>query len=730
MTDANSEPPERSGPNTPDVDGLHSFTARWAREAIRTSHVPLSRSEVIKLLRTLAEDMATALRTEPFSADAGTRTALRLVENNFTGPDTLGCTIRLLVTDFLAVAGLDQSADNQAKIGHLASKLSAAYADALRERLFAEQEMMKRAVFAARDAADRLRIESEARLRAVFETSSIGIGIGDFQGRIVDTNPAMTEILGYTREQLRQMTAGQVIGKQSLQLLTEQFMLMARGVSDKFTVELEIIRADGEPAWVHLTTTLVRDADGKPAYPVAMIANESEVHLLRGSLLQVHNRDLLTGLASESKFRSQLERLLANAAPGERVALCFLDLDGFKVINDGMGRQLGDDMLKVVARTLEKVFAELEGALVARISGDGFAVLLPNPPAKVEVIRLVEAAQELLREPQYFNTDNGMAVTASVGIVDCLARETTADDLIIAAEITTHRAKTKGKAQWVFSEPAANEEYRTRFEFAAMMPGAMENGQFQVRYQPFMRLSDGCVIGVRAFPRWEHPELGIVDPDMVIEMAEETGFIVQLGQWLIDEACAQVTRWAERLELPPPIVAIALSKRSAEDPHLMTDVQTALKKYQLQPSKLHLAIPSSVLLGPHGEALESARELTNELGIRITASQVGAGDFRLADLHDLPVHAVSFGRGLSEVIGSEEDGSPMQQALSGLISLCHTAGLQVIAAQVHNSVALRRFSQMGVDIAFGDVLAPVGDPDEVELFLRSASLEGTLSTQV
>ena len=162
----------------------------------------------------------------------------------------------------------------------------------------------------------------------------------------------------------------------------------------------------------------------------------------------------------------------------------------------------------------------------------------------------------------------------------------------------------------------------------------------------------------------------------------------------------------------------------------MSDVQTALQKYQLQPSKLHLAIPSSVLLGPHGEALESARELTNELGVKITASQVGAGDFRLADLHDLPVHAVSFGRGLSEVISREEDGSPMQQALNGLISLCHASGLLVIAAQVHDSVALTRFSQMGVDVAFGDVLAPAGDPDEVELFLRSASHEGTLAIQV
>ncbi|MGH3627022.1 MAG: diguanylate cyclase domain-containing protein, partial [Sciscionella sp.] len=486
MTQQPNEPPPPSpGSAAPDDAPLRALAARWATEALRTSHVPLSRPETIELMFDIARSMAAAVTADEqaFTTNSAVHAATQLIGAHFTGAEALGCSVRLLTTDLLGCAGLPDTKSGRDRVGKLCERLAVEYTEALRERLLAEQEMIKLAVF----AAERARSETEARLTAMFNASAMGIGIADLSLRVVEANPALENILGYSATALRGHAVYDFIDPLDRPRLRALFSDLIRGNIDKFTDDSRWLNSDGEPVWIHLTVSLVRDSDGAPDYPVAMLENASEENLLRRQLHHQVIHDDLTGLANSSKFNTRLESLLANAEQGDRLALCYLDLDGFKVINDGVGKAAGDAMLRHVASTLKHVFKPVDG-LVARMAGDGFAVLISNPSSPTAVTTLIEDTLTRLGEPVYFE-DKGVAVSASVGIVEHAATDTSANYLITAAEITTHRAKLHGKAQWMLFEPGLDERDRRRFQLAAVMPGALENGEFVIRYQPVIRLA-------------------------------------------------------------------------------------------------------------------------------------------------------------------------------------------------------------------------------------------------
>lgn len=697
-------------------DPLRALAARWAAGVLRTSHLPHPREYVVELLRELVRSLADTLRSEPFDPKpAAAAAGARLVAERFTGVDTLGLSIDILSDGLAEAAGLPSTVDTMRRLSDLYGHLATAYIEKFRGQLFAEQEMIKRAVITAQQETERKRTALEARLQAVFSATTLGIGIGDLRGNVIEVNPAMRDILGYSPTELRGRSVYELIDAPDRPRLQELFRNVITGRSNGFTDDCRWLNRDGEPVWIHLTVSLVRDETGAPEYPIAMVENTTELNLLQHGIANRSTHDDLTGLANTTMLHSQLESVLARADAADHVALCFFDLDGFKVINDGLGRAIGDDVLKGVARTLQQVFADADG-IVARTAGDGFAVLVPRSPGTGRIIALVEETLEQLREPRYID-DCGVAVSASVGIVEHRATGITVHDIVTAGEIATHLAKTRGKSQWVLYEPSRDGATRERLRLAAAMPGALETGEFDIAYQPLLTLAGRDTAAVRSIVRWRQPDGTMLPAEQFLDLAEQTGLVVPMSQWVLDEVCAQAARWHGDFGTDAPALVIELPTRAAADQDLVRDVRDALHQHDLAPERLVLTLPAETLTDPHGVAADSVTVLA-ELGMRILAGGLGAGNCSLAQLRDLPLHGITVGSALCSAISEAlPDRSPFERAVADLAGLAHEVGLTVTAGGLDSTGMVNRIATLGVDDGYGVALAAPAGADAVTRWL-------------
>jgi PAS domain S-box-containing protein len=371
---------------------LSAFAERWTVVVIRTSHISLQYAEVKALLEELSGELAELLTAQPFDASPAGAIGARLVAEHFTGSDALDHTLQVIGKEFLDAVGLPFDKASYSLLTELTGALAGGYVEALRDRLFDEQEIIKQAVFRARDIAERARRASEARFRAIFNSSAVGIAIIDFSGQLELINPVLGEILGYPAEELLQRNISELLTGDDAPKVLTAFEAITSGEQNRFVGNVNFTGHDDEPRWTLLSLSLVREETGAPDYAVAVVEDISDLHLLRENQLRQSLVDKLTGLPNHTQFMSTLDSTLAKAIPGERAALCYVDLDGFKIVNDGIGRATGDEVLKRVGNTLKTVFAEQE-AVVARIGGDGFAVLVTGTKRSFEVSQLITDAR-------------------------------------------------------------------------------------------------------------------------------------------------------------------------------------------------------------------------------------------------------------------------------------------------------------------------------------------------
>lgn len=694
------------GPAESERDSRTDLARRWAGVALTSSHVALSRADVEAFLLDVTDALVDVLRAEPFDPRPATESGAALVSINLTGDTALDGTIRLLGSDLLGAAGIPFDRPWQERVIQLTGALSAGYVAALRDRLFDEQEMIKKAVFRARDVAEQARRSTEARWQAVFQSTAAGIGITDLEGVLQSVNPALCEILGRSEDELLGQSLSAGISPFHVRQVLAAFDHVARGEHDKFVGDVSFLGKDGEPVWTSLSLSLVRDIAEKPEYAVAVVENISDLHLLRENQLSLMVEDQLTGLPNRRAFMSQLDSALQHAEPDEHIALCYVDLDGFKIINDGVDHDTGDQMLKRVAGVLRTAFWE-PSTMVARIGGDGFAVLLTGSPDRFGISERITAALDELAEPTYTDEDTGIAVSASVGIVEREATGLTSAELIRAAEITVHRAKLNGKAQWELFDPDLDAEYRAQFQLGAAIPGALESGQFQLAYQPVHHLADGSLAGLRALLQWHHPRRGLLRPADFLDMAEETGFIVPMGRWMLDQACRQVAAWAEEFGDAAPPVAVNLSARMAREQDLVQIIRELLVRTGAPVTKLRLSVPAGVVVDEQGEPLENLDTL-RAIDVRSVVHGFGAGNTGLVDLRTLPVDGVTVAPSVVRAFADTEDAdSPFEHALCQVVDLTGRIGLRLVADGVDTVAVANRLR----DVGFGLVSGPaVGEP--------------------
>ncbi|MFE9653580.1 putative bifunctional diguanylate cyclase/phosphodiesterase [Micromonospora sp. NPDC006431] len=694
-----------SAPDGDDLSrpGVAAYAAEWARAVRRLGFVPMSAAETERLLLANAVRLGRALRAPTFSAEAGEEVGRALVEAHLTEPGVLDWSVRALGDRFLPSvlptrAELPEARD---RVAALQGALAAGFARALRDRTFYQQERIARSAWQARDAVEQALRDSEARFRTVFVGAAIGIGIAGVDGRIIDVNESFADMLGYSVAELRQINVAALFHADDAAGMWELYQELIEGKRDSARVEKRYHRKDGSVVWTDLAVSLIRYDDGRPRFTVAMIEDITERHELQQRLRFQALHDPLTGLPNRTLFFERLGEVFDRAGPEERVGLCFLDLDGFKAINDSLGHDLGDRLLKVIARRLSDCVAG-RGHLVARMGGDEFVILVDSGGGLDDAVEVAELALAAVSAPVQVGTQQ-LAVSASIGIVECPVEETSVSELMKAADTTLYWAKAEGRGRWAVYDPERSAADIARSALAASLPAALDRGEFVLHYQPIVSLLDGSMVAVEALVRWQHPELGLIGPDRFIGLAEETGLIVRLGAWVLRQACRDAEGWRRAYPDARLVVSVNLAARQADDPAIVETVAEALQHTGLPAELLQLELTESAVMGSGGEPLRALHQLA-DLGVRLAIDDFGTGYSNLAYLRRLPIHCLKLAGPFVEGIradGADAADHRDERIVDALVRLAHAVELWVTAEAVETEAQAERLRALRCDTGQG-----------------------------
>jgi diguanylate cyclase (GGDEF)-like protein/PAS domain S-box-containing protein len=671
----------------------------WAAAIAERVFVPMGVHELERLLRGPAGRLLDP--AEPDARGVGEV----LVKAHLTDPAVLEATFAVFDTHLPAGPRLTA----------LRGEVASGYARALRETTLAEQERLAQAIISAQAQIERAARQSEARFRAIFAKAAVGIGISDEHGRIVQVNQALADMLGYRQDEMYGMRVPDMTHPSDPPEMWRLYEKMARGEVDHVRMEKAYYRKDGAVVWTDLTVSQVRDEQGRPQFNVAMIDDVTDRHHLQERLRHQATHDPLTRLPNRTLFTDRLAEVIATAAAGDRIGVCYLDLDGFKRINDTLGHDIGDRLLTMVAERLGECATE-RGHLAARMGGDEFVILVEHSTGPEQLTELAEAALATLDKPVAVGRHR-LRVTASIGVVERPAAGADPAEILKAADVTLYRAKAAGRGRWALYDPYAVAAEVARYELSAALPDALDRGEFSLVYQPIVALPDGKLQGLEALVRWNHPRLGTLTPDRFIGLAEETGVIVPLGREVLWQACREAASWHERFPGSDVFVSVNLAAAQTHEVSLVGDVRQVLAETGLPAARLQLELTESALMTTSGTPLQALHSLADH-GVRVAIDDFGTGYSSLAYLRSLPVHTLKLPRQFIEGLGTRaSDGATRgvdERIVDALIRLAHAIDLAVTAEGVENQAQADRLAALGCDSAQGWHIAKPCCPDELD----------------
>lgn len=714
-------------------DRLRRFATIWSRAIFPVTATSMTRPEFEQHLLPLARQLSQALHARPFEPQAAHRIGAALVEAHCTDPDALSRTLGVIDSYLILYCGAgagagigtgagtgsgagaggepEQTADEgRARCARLQHALAAGYAHALRERTLAEQEAIARSSLLARSDAVQAMHATEARFRAVFEGAAIGIGIADLDGNVLEVNETLTRMFGGLEHHVRGRKVTDWSHPEDRPHFWQLYRELVRGEREHFRVEKPFFRTDGTVLWTNLTVSLLRDADGRPQYQLALMEDTTERRLLNLRLRYEATHDALTGLPNRTLFFERLEKALS-AGDGARFGLCYLDLDGFKAINDSLGHAAGDRLLVEVADRLQSC-ATAPGEMVARLGGDEFVALTTGPDTQHEVDELAARILGVLALPICVD-GREFTVRGSIGIVEGPAGERTTAEVLRSADITMYRAKSAGGNRFETADPEADARAITRHGLTTALPAALEREEFFIEYQPLVHLGDGSVHGAEALVRWCHPQHGVLGPDRFIPLAEHTGLIVPLGRWVLQEAVRQARFWQERHSDGGPLrINVNLSPAQLHHPGLVADTVDVLERSGLEPGALCLEVTESALIGADEDLLKPLRQLA-EMGVDIALDDFGTGYSNLANLRRLPVSVLKLDRSFTQGMQRHPADPVDLKIVEGIVSLAHSLELAVTVEGVETGAQAEQLRELGCDTAQGWYYARPGAPDRI-----------------
>jgi diguanylate cyclase (GGDEF)-like protein/PAS domain S-box-containing protein len=553
------------------------------------------------------------------------------------------------------------------------------------------------------------RAAAEGILRQGFEHSAIGMLLSDQHGRTTTVNAAYLKIAGRTESELLGAPSSSWVHPEDAETAARPRAAMLRGELDTYSHEHRVLRPDGTVRWVHKTVSLIRGSDGEPALFLGQVQDITARKQVESELAHQAFHDPLTALPNRALLTDRITQALARRSAGAVTAL-FLDVDQFKVVNDSIGHAAGDELLVLVAQRLQAVVRP--GDTLARFGGDEF-VIVCDGMAEADVELLGARVAEAVRAP--FALDGReVTVTVSGGIATAGAG-CDAESLLRNADAAMYQAKARGRNCVVVFDDAMHRQATERLDTELQLRHALGRGELVVHYQPLLELPSGRVTGVEALVRWQHPVRGLLTPAAFMELAESTGLVVDIGEWVLETALVQVQRW--RTSLPGGAgltVAVNLSARQVATPDLTGVVRRVLDSSGIDPAAVHLEITESVVMNDGAVYVDVLTDL-RALGVGLSVDDFGTGYSSLSYLKRLPVDTLKIDRSFVDGLGG---GDPHDRSIVvAVLSLAAALGLQVVAEGVETAAQLHELVALGVRSAQGYLWKRPAAADELAPWL-------------
>jgi diguanylate cyclase (GGDEF)-like protein/PAS domain S-box-containing protein len=553
---------------------------------------------------------------------------------------------------------------------------------------------------------------SEERFRSLVQNASDGVVVLGEDGLVRYESPAVERILGRRAEEDIGHPATAVVHPDDRSIVDRLLADVAASSGAEVSVEFRAHHADG--SWRTLEAIAKNLLDDPAVGGVVVNYRDiTERNALEEQLRHQAFHDVLTGLANRSLFRDRLGHALARASRGGRpTAVLYLDLDDFKAVNDRLGHAEGDRLLVAVGERLQS--ATRAGDTVARLGGDEFAIIIEESEA-AEAAEAATRILEALARP-FALGEREIVARASIGIAIQSADGGDADELLRRADIAMYAAKARGGDCHTLYEAQLYDATVARMELKADLRGALERGELRVAYQPIVELGSGAISGSEALMRWEHPERGSIPPAEFIPLAEESGAILELGRWILEDACRQTKAWQDETG-SGLTVSVNVSGRQVADPDFVADVAHVLSVSGLDPHSLTLEITESVLVHDV-DATVTAFQSLKALGIRLAIDDFGTGYSSLSYLRQFPLDILKVDRSFVASLDGSKDSMALVRSI---LNLSSTLRLDTVAEGIETSVQREALQGLGAHRGQGYLFArPMGPDDLRALLVRGA----------
>jgi len=553
-------------------------------------------------------------------------------------------------------------------------------------------------------------MESSNRLGRILDQSVNEIYVFTVDSlQFVQVNRGACQNLGYTEQELRSMTPYDIKPEYDEQSFRAAIRPLLTGEKKQMLFETRHQRKDGSIYPVEVRLQLSR-AGESPLF-VAMIMDITERKAAEDRISFLAYHDELTELPNRNLFLDRLQQAIYDADREESlVGVMFLDLDRFKTINDSLGHTVGDQLLVQAGKRLQKLLRA--GDSIARLGGDEFSIVITGIKNVVDCTRIADKVREAMTRPFQIG-GRELVVTASIGITMYPFDDNEIHGLLKNADIAMYNAKETGRDNYQFYSASMAEAAAERLGVELSMRQALAQNQFVLHYQPILDLREKRIVGVETLVRWQHPERGLIGPDTFIPIAEETGLIVQLGDWVLRTACEHARALGD-MDLQVPRVAVNLSPRQFQDPSLVAGLRKIFRETAFDPSKLDFEITESLLMDNIDAVNRQLNELT-DIGIRLSIDDFGTGYSSLSYLRKLPITNLKIDRSFVDELPENADDAAI---VSSIISMAHYLGMKTIAEGVETEAQLKFLQEAGCDIAQGYLISKPLPLERLRKFIK------------
>lgn len=559
-------------------------------------------------------------------------------------------------------------------------------------------------------------------LKEIIDKSPNAIYIMDWNGRYTLVNKAYADLLGFQ--------PSEIIGKTNCEFNknkedVEKYLAINREVIEKkqevFIAEASLIDSKGYKHWMQVEKIPIIEEDGTSNSVLCYATNITERILNEEKIKFYASHDSLTQLPNRYMFKKCLEEELKIASEEqEKVAVLFMDLDRFKYINDNFGHNMGDKLLQVVSAILKENFDETD--IISRLGGDEFTVILPGVDDKQQVGSIASNLIAALAQPIQIEGQS-FVTTTSIGISIFPHDGEDGDTLIKNADTAMYQAKNQGKNTYRFYHHEMNSMLSNKFKLENYMRSALERGEFYLHYQPKMDTKTGKLCGMEALLRWEQEELGMVSPAEFIPIAEESGMIVSIGEWVLEQACIQNKIWQDA-GYPPVKISVNLSVLQIKHSDIVKAVQRVLESTGLNPIWLELEITETAIMENKRTIIRSLKQL-KKMGVSIAIDDFGTGYSSLNYLKRFPVDTLKIDRSFIQDILTEQNDTVIATAV---ISMANKLGLIVVAEGVETEEQLQYLHDLHCNEVQGFLISPPISKDKMEKLLEEERLYYSVKT--